>query len=120
MISASNASPILIGRRYLNNQLQQSYWKNNSLANIAGFTQFTTGHICKGISLTQSQCKFKDDYHACLNYERNTILLVFGLRGVSTFYFKCNQRSTTAHLFLCNFKLWMIPVTRINYLGNFC
>ncbi|MEO0443093.1 MAG: AraC family transcriptional regulator [Pseudomonadota bacterium] len=52
-----------------------------------GKSRFHIGKICKDICFTLSQCQFTHDYQACLHYSERKTLLIFGLKGYSSFYF---------------------------------
>ncbi len=62
-------------------------WSRKNLPESKGLTEFVTGHICKDISLTRSDCTFSKDYLSVIHYPSATTLLIFGLQGYSRFGF---------------------------------
>lgn len=90
--SQSNKAPIVT--QLDNNTLkesgeQKSYWKKIKCTEQQGNTEFQIGNICPDICLTRSRCLFNKDYHAQINYNEETTLLVFGVKGYSSF--RCGE-----------------------------
>ncbi|MGH1438617.1 MAG: helix-turn-helix transcriptional regulator [Cellvibrionaceae bacterium] len=77
------------------NNKQAACWKKIKLAEKKGQTEFDIAKICKDICLTRSRCLFRRDYHACIDYDEQTTLLVFGLKGYSSFRYANNHRLYT-------------------------
>ena len=83
-------------------------WETIQLSEHKGKTEFCIGKICKDICFTRSRCLFNRDYHACINYSDQTTLLVFGLKGCSSFRTSKNHRLYTVR----PGDIWLVQTNR--------
>lgn len=72
---------------------KQQRWKTIKLEEQKGDAAFNIGKICKDICLTRSRCVFNKDYKACIHYQEKTLLLVFGIKGYSSFGYTDSGRT---------------------------
>ncbi len=66
-------------------------WVKKSLPDALGETEFLTAQICPNVSLTHSKCEFDEHYRCTIRYPEATTLLVFGLKGYSSFGFSTSK-----------------------------
>ena len=69
-------------------------WEARSVPEKQGKGRFAIGKISGDITFTHSQCFFYQPYQACINYDSETALLVFGIKGTTRFHVNDQQ----AHL----------------------
>ncbi|NRA25322.1 MAG: helix-turn-helix transcriptional regulator [Oleispira sp.] len=94
--TAEDGSPMLIDQQYLSTSLDElGKWSEKSLPDISGQAKFLTAHICKDITMTCSECIFKSKFLSKIHYRTNTTLLIFGIKGYSTFSFESDGHTCT-------------------------
>ena len=94
--TAVDGPPVLINKQYLSSSSNElGRWSEKSLPDISGQTKFVTAHICKDITMTCSECIFKSKFLSTIHYPTNTTLLIFGIKGYSTFSFESDGNACT-------------------------
>jgi AraC-like DNA-binding protein len=89
-------SAILIDQQYLSSSPDElGGWSEKSLPATGGQAKFLTAHICKDIMMTCSECIFTSAFLSTIHYHRNTTLLIFGIKGYSTFSFESDGHTCT-------------------------
>ncbi|MEM0911277.1 MAG: AraC family transcriptional regulator [Pseudomonadota bacterium] len=70
-------------------------WYERSLPIDAKQARFLSAQLCDDIFCTVSTCHFEEDYYSCIEYDKPTTLLIFGIKGVSDFSFSSNDSACT-------------------------
>lgn len=94
--AVDDISPMLIDQQYLTTTRDElGRWSEKSLPDISGRAKFLTAHICNDITMTCSECIFKAKFLSRIHYTSNTTLLIFGVKGYSTFSLESDGHACT-------------------------
>jgi AraC-like DNA-binding protein len=106
-----NDSAVLIDKQYLSSSPGElGGWSEKSLPDVHGRARFLTAHICKDITMTRSECIFKKTFLSTINYPMSTTLLIFGIKGYSTFSFDSDGHACTIR----PGDVWLINISNDN------